>query len=159
MRHVPLLPGEGYSPLAGSALPGRPLLRLLRLVLAVWLVAGLGYLGWRAVSKEPARAPVPASTNVPPPATSNRPVTPVMPDDLPRHLETLSVKLAEAAPAIRQVEEQIGRALPAVRRNYLVSEKRRLEAALAAAETARRDLEQARAEADFVNNKTQKEQQ
>jgi len=74
-------------------------------------------------------------------------------------MEAVDARLTEATQRIRRAEDQIAITLPGIERNYLLVEKRYLQAAAGSAETARRDLEESRQDFDLVMNSLRKEQE
>lgn len=65
-------------------------------------------------------------------------------EELSHRLDAVMDKTAISAASLRRVEMQIVHSLPVVRENGLLVESRRMEAALAVIEAARKDLEQNR---------------
>jgi hypothetical protein len=136
MNRTPLLgPSSGPVPVAQARSLARPK-PLLRIFLFVWLLAGLAFavIRFTGYGHQPAERARPAA----PPGAADGGAT------LQRDLDAAMDRTAVAAASLRRAEEQIGRVLPAVERNTLLVEKRRLENALAVIEAARRDLEQNR---------------
>ena len=73
-------------------------------------------------------------------------------EDLARHLENAAANLIKASEEIKRSQAWIGRTIPALDRNYLNTEKIRLQSATAASEAARRYAEQAREEVEIAKN-------
>ncbi len=117
--------------------------RLIKLVITVWVLAGVGYLIFRLQTRPSA---APASV------ISAEPVTAMSTEDLAHHMEAVYGRIADATTRLQHAEGLINRTLPSVERNYLLVDKKHLETALAAAEAARHDLEQSRQDADLILN-------
>ena len=150
-----LLPGGGFSP-APVQTPGssRPT-KWLRIVIIIWLVAGLVFVIWRLQPDIRPAAPPAASLG----QSQRLPVTAISTEDLLQHMDDVKAKLEKAGERIRRAEEQISRTLPSIERNYLPVEKQHLNAALANSEIARHDLEECRQEFELVLNSLRKELQ
>lgn len=114
---------------------------LLKIVLALWIVAGLALLGWkmtvRSSKSQPQTSSIPTALNL---------------EDLEHHIDALNNNVNDATGQLRRVEVQIAHAIPGVERNYLSVEKRALENALSALAIARRDLEQSREHGNLIAN-------
>ena len=149
-----LLPGRDFGPAPVQIPPSSRPTKWLRIVIIIWLVAGLVFLIWKLQPNIKPAAPPAGSLE-----QSQRPqVTAVSTDDLLHHMDDVNAKLQKAAERVRQVEEQISRTLPSVERNYLLVEKQHLNTALAISEAARRELEESRQEFELVLNSLRKEQ-
>lgn len=138
-----LISGES----AGSFQPvraGKSSSRLVRTLVLIWLLGGLGFAVWKfGVSKRATEAAAPAATAA---------TTALSTEDLLHHMDGVNTKISEAVSRLRRADDQIFRSLPAIDRNYLFVEKQHLQHALAANEAARRDLEQARQDSDLILN-------
>ena len=149
MNEPLLLPGDGLgsAPSPNQFRPGSS--GLLRVVIAVWLMAGLAFLGVKLLSGKHDPAPVVAAKSMASTAISG--------EDLLNHLQGLDTTLAAASARMRRAEDQIQRTIPVIEGNYLLVEKQRLESAIALTDAARLDLEQGRRAADLVSNSLKKE--
>ena len=85
-------------------------------------------------------------------ATAPAALSPGETEDLARHLENASAHLIKVSEEINRSQALIGRTIPALDRNYLNTEKTRLQSATAASEAARRYAEQARQEMEIAKN-------
>jgi hypothetical protein len=149
-----LIPGEGPGPNPYQPLPRPPRSSLLKVVIAVWLLAGAGFVTWKlgfATSKPAATTPV-----IEPSPTAISPIA-ISAEDLLHHTDAVNRKLTEATARLRRAEDQISRTLPSMDRNYLLVERQQLQNALSATEAARRDLEQAREDTNLILNSLKKE--
>src|SRR5438876_8994066 len=88
--------------------------------------------------------------SVPVPANATMPVGAI--EDLLRHADSALVHSTKAMGEIRRSEAWVGRVVPSLQQNYMAIERRRLEAAQAASDSARRDVEQAREELEILKN-------
>jgi hypothetical protein len=149
MKQSFLIPGEGFGP-SPFPQPPQPVrsTRLFRFLLSVWVVAGLTFVVIKLLPGKRESAPAAQATPAP---------TAISTEDLLRHMEAVNRRLAESAAKIRQAEDQIDRAIPALDRNYLPIEAQRLKHAAAVAEGARRDLEDGREEFQLVLNSLRKD--
>jgi hypothetical protein len=152
MRQTPLLPGTlGAAPLPSQVSPPMRSSRFIRMALAVWLIADLGFLVYKAqVTKT---KPVEAQATLP----TSPPVATISTDDVLQRMSTAEGKIAVATANLRRAQDQMTRLLPSLERNYLWVEKNRLETTLTMTEAARRDAEEARWELDFLLNSLRKE--
>lgn len=147
---MPLLTGPAIGPSQIAQLgPPRRRIGLLHLIVFGWLLAGLGAAGFYFFSRqhEVTAAAPPTSTG-----GANQ-------EEAIHRLEELMAKTATDAANLRRVEIQISLSLPVVDQNGLAAEKRRLENATVMTETARRDLEQIRQQAEDLLNSLKKEKQ
>ena len=85
-------------------------------------------------------------------ATAPAALSPGEAEDLVRHLENAVGNLIKTSEEINRSQMWIGRTIPALDRNYLNTEKTRLQSATAASEAARRYAEQAREEVEIAKN-------
>ena len=149
-RQPLLIPGEAFpSQLSTQARPSSGLPRLLRVFVALWFLAGLGYFAFflHSHSGKPAQA-----------ATLDpRQPTAISTEDLIHHMDLANTKLSDASARILRAEDQVQRALPGVERTYLLVEQQHLKNAYALTEAGRRDVEQARQEFDLILNSLRKE--
>jgi hypothetical protein len=68
------------------------------------------------------------------------------------HLEAANTKALQAASEIKRSEEWMARISPALERNYLGAERRRVDAATKVLLSARRTVEEAREELEIARN-------
>lgn len=150
MKDPILLPGGGFSSYVAPRVPPPRSSRWLRLLIIGWLLVGFGFFLVKAVpgGRQPDQ---PAIVPAKPPAQA------INNEDVLFHMEVINERFQDAAQKIRRAEDQIARTLPAIDRNYLLVERQHLNSAVALTETARRDLEQGRQQADLVVNSIQKE--
>ena len=143
MRQPYLISGDSAS--SFQPVPTRPRSQIVRILVFVWLLAGLGYGLWKfGVGRDrTTETPVPSTKDV---------VTAISTEDLLHHMAAVNAKLNDAAARLRRSEDQIDRSLPGIDRDYLFVEKQHLQNSLAATEAARRDLEQARQDSDLILN-------
>ena len=73
-------------------------------------------------------------------------------EDLLRHLENALAINAKAVGEVKRSQDWQQRVLPSLELNYMQVEKRRLQAATAAAESAHRHIEEARQEIEITKN-------
>jgi hypothetical protein len=149
MNEPLLLPGDGVGSTPSSSQFRNGSSGLLRVVVAVWLLTGLAFLGVKFLSGKRDPAPVVAATGASATAISS--------EDLLDHLQALDTTLAAASARMRRAEDQIQRTVPVIERNYLLVEKQHLESAIALTDAARLDLEQGRKTAALVLNSLKKE--
>jgi hypothetical protein len=151
MTTTPLLPG---GPFGAAPLPQRsPTARspqLIRIVLVVWLIAGLGFLVYKLQSTK--SKPVETATVPPSP-----PGATISTEDVLQRMTAAEARITAATANLRRAQDQMARLLPSLERNYLWVEKNRLETAVTMTETARRDAEESRWELDFLLNSLRKE--
>jgi hypothetical protein len=74
-------------------------------------------------------------------------------------MEAVSSEVEDATAKLHRAEGDIAGSLPAVRRNSLFVEQRRLDNALAITEAARQQLERSRQQFELVLNSLKKEHQ
>jgi hypothetical protein len=154
MRQTPLLHGGtfGAAP-SPQSLPPRSS-RFIRILLVVWLVAGLGFVGYKSQptkSKPVEAATLPVSPPVPPPVLA------ISTEDVLGRMTTAEAKITAATASLRRAEDQMARVVPSLERNYLWVEKNRLETAMTLTEAARREAEESRWEFDLLLNLLRKE--
>jgi len=156
MNQPSLLPGSSFGPSPAQVPPSASPAGWFRVLLTIWLLAGLALLVWKLGSS----VPNPGASSSKTAAELRRPpVTAISIEDLLHHLDTGNSKLLGATERIRRAQVQITRTLPSIERNYLLVEKQRLDAALADSEIARRGLEESRQEFELVLNSLRKDQQ
>ena len=73
-------------------------------------------------------------------------------EDLLKHLENAIGNSLKASGEMKRSQEWVDRVIPSVETNYMAMEKRRLQTARIAAESARRYAEQAREELEIAKN-------
>ena len=73
-------------------------------------------------------------------------------EDLLHHLETAEADAQAASEGMRRSEEWLARVRPGLDQNYLAVEKRRLDAANAVLESARRSVAKAREQIETTKN-------
>jgi hypothetical protein len=73
-------------------------------------------------------------------------------EDYTRHLETAEGASLRAAEEIKRAQAWMKRTIPALEQNYLAADNRRLDAAMAASEAARRYVQQARDEMEITKD-------
>jgi len=154
-----LLPGRDFGPASLQAPTSIRPVRWLRVLIVVWLMAGLVFLIWKL---SPGLAVLPAAPTPLAGSLAERqqpPVTAISTEDLLHHMDEVNAKLQRAVERVRRAQEQINRALPSVQRNYLLVEKQYLDRALTNSEAARLDLEESRQEFELVLNSLRKEHQ
>lgn len=152
MRPPVLISGGGSNPtpFGQPSRPPRPG-GFVGVLAIVWVLGGLIFLVMKFL-------PVKSEPAPPPAAVGSKPaVTAISNEDLLRHMDAVSRKLAESAAKIRRAEAEIDRTVPALDRNYLPLESQRLKSAAAATESARRDLEDSREEFQVVLNSLRKD--
>ncbi len=148
MRPTGLIQSEGFAPLPFQQPAPQPRSsKLLRIVIACWLLGGLAFLVFKLIGAKADSSPTTVPSPTAPTASS---------DDLIRHLETLDRRLADAAAKIHRAEDMIDRTVPALDQNYLLIESKRLKTAAAVADDARRNLEQSREELETMLSATRK---
>src|SRR5437870_3492368 len=87
-----------------------------------------------------------------PAVSADRAIPVALSEDLLRHLESAIGGMSGAAAEIKRSQDWTGRIVPTLEKNYLAVEKRRLEAAEVAANSARRHIEETREELMTIRN-------
>ena len=144
MSYPYLIPGE--VSLRSRYSDSRPHSPFLKIVVAVWLLAGVALIVWKITlhSSEPSTVTV---QPVPVP-----PVTAITSEDFVHHMEIITDKVTGTIVRLNRVQDQITYSLPAVERNRLWLEKQKLQTALATTQAAHRDLEEARQNTNLILN-------
>ncbi len=153
MNRFPAIPGPLYASTPSPQFPvDRGPSRFLRAFVLVWLVGGMGFLAVRfGLGRH--------SSSNPSPQPIQAPITAISTEDLVHHVDSVNDKVAHSAANLRRAQDQLVRTLPSLDRNYMLTERRRLENALAITESIRRELEQSRDEIELIDNSLKKEQQ
>ena len=139
----------GGAPAPSTSNDGRLVLGVI-----VALATIIGGLAW-GYSAEPANPSSPAVT----PSASTEPPAAAVPatrvaneaQDRQLHLAHAEQELIRAAEQLAQARRTLAALSPALSRNYLATEKRRLDSAWAACDLAQRSIEQARGDIAMFN--------
>ena len=142
----PQLTGGASAPSTSN--DGRLILGLI--VALATIIGGLAW-GYSAESASPNSPAVTPSPSTEPPAAV--PATRVANEaqDRQLHLAHAEQELIRAAEQLAQARRTLAALSPALSRNYLATEKRRLDSAWAACDLAQRSIEQARGDIAMFN--------
>jgi hypothetical protein len=149
MQYRQLMGGAGTPPTSND---GRIVLSIL--VALATIIGGLAW-AYSADSTTPSARPVaPAQPQQLPPAPALRVTNDA--EDGQLHLAHAEQELIRAAEQLAQARRTLAALSPALSRNYLANEKRRLDGAWSACDLAQRSVEQARSDIAMFNT-TRKE--
>ena len=144
-------PRTSLLPHLQPALPQRRFPAFLFLIIPLILLAGFTALKhWPSFLLEDKQSSAASPAPAPQRAPAAIPISEA--EDLLKHLENAVGKSLKASGEMRRCQQWVERVIPSVEANYMGTEKRRLEAATAAAESARRYAEQAREELEIAKN-------
>ncbi len=151
MGHYLRIPGETPLPLPPLPRPRPAFSGLVAVVLFSALCAG-AYMAvkyWRSLSP-------PSNNNDAPLPVMIKPTSATIPmadaEDLLHHLESAEADTRAASEGMQRSEEWLARVRPGLDQNYLAVEKRRLDAANAVLESARRSVAKAREQIETTKN-------
>ncbi len=142
-----LLPGQ-----AGSIRPRRAFLPVAFLAVFALAFCGGGYLLWQRLA--PADAS-PKPDSLPPRENQIQTLDQAAIDDLLLHLRNANQNLVSITEAVKRTQQRIDSVLPALDRNYLDIEKRRLQMAQASLEEIRQKTARAAEELDVESQTLQ----
>ena len=144
-------PRTSILPHLQPALPQRRLPAFLFIIIPLILLAGFMALKhWPSLLLEDKQS----SATSPAPAPQRAPAAIPMSEaeDLLKHLENAIGNSLKASGEMKRSQEWVERVIPSVETNYMAMEKRRLQTARIAAESARRYAEKAREELEIAKN-------
>jgi hypothetical protein len=141
------LPGPVFEP---SRSVSRSPSRAAGFLLLVLIISGVGYAlarYWAAMAAKSG-----AVDAVTPVATATSPISMADAEDLLRHLEDVATNNLKASEEMKRSREWADRVLPVMEQQHMVVEKRRIQAAQAASDSAQRYIQQARDELEITRN-------
>ena len=144
----PLLPG--YQPLRTISQRPYPRPSPVGFIGVLLVIVVLSGGAWYVVKT---RTFVPAKNDQREAVTSSPGTLPAsIAEDLLRHLDSALTDDLKATEQLKRSQDWVERVVPSLEQQYMGVEKRRLEAAQAASDSAHRDLEQAREELEIIKN-------
>jgi hypothetical protein len=152
MGHYLKIPGETPFPVFHPSKP-RPAAKGMAFLVFVAVFCACGYAvvkyGPAMLGSSGRNDPAPPTA----PATSNETAIPMAEvEDLLQHLQNADAKAFKASTELQRSEQWLARISSALQNEYLAGEKRRLDVATAALESARQSVEESREQLEITKN-------